>query len=176
VPADVTFRQTVTVKLPFVPPEFQAQMREQLPGGMLAERVLRIRADKAYASFGPVALIIDYGHNEVTLLDPKNHRYASVPLVEFWSRLRAAASTATILWDKVRPPPNLQLRSGGAPADLDPNSPIAEALTDVAEFSNGAVPDSAFVIPSGYQAAPFEELVEAIIQTPVALPQVKPDR
>ena len=52
-PADVTLRPTSTVKLAsFIPPEFQAQMREQLQGRMSSETLLEIRGDKAYATYG----------------------------------------------------------------------------------------------------------------------------
>jgi hypothetical protein len=310
-PADVTLRQTSTVKLPpFIPPEFQAQMREQLQRSMPAETLLRIRGDKTYASYGPLAAIADYGRNEVTLLDPKGKRYASVPLADFGDRLAAAFKSsasrgaaqppaqtprfdvATKKTGQVAPiqgiraeeslteitmqmPPMtqipagpfdaaistlrleirswvaqasdirrlpalkeladyseqsmrvlnpddffnkalsavpgfteqlgttvynlaktnggitlnvstaiympaiaqlLQLAAGGAPTGFDPNAPMAEALMDVAEISTDAVPDSAFTVPSGYQAAPFEELVKAAIQTPVALPAATPAR
>jgi hypothetical protein len=70
----------------------------------------------------------------------------------------------------------LQLAAGGAPAGFDPDRPLAEAQTDVAEISTAAVPESAFTVPSGYQAAPFEEVVRATIQTPVAIPPVRPAR
>lgn len=310
--ADVTLRQKSTIKLPsFIPPEFQAQMREQLQAGMPGETVLRIRGDKAYASYGSLAAIADYGRNEVTLLDPKGKRYASVPLAEFGDRL-AAALKATVMrgaGQPLGPTPRfdiaakktgqvapiqgiqaeeslteitmqmplptqapvgltgeaglstmklemrswvaqaaeirrvpalkelaeytersmraldptefvnkalatvpgfgeqlgealgklaknsggltlkvstavympaisqlLQLAAGGAPLGFDPDGPIAEALTDVAEISTEAVPDSAFIVPTGFQAAPFEELIKAAIQTPVALPQVPPAR
>jgi hypothetical protein len=310
-PADVTVRQTSTVKLPpFIPPEFQAQMREQLQRSMPAETLLRIRGDKTYASYGPLAAIADYGRNEVTLLDPKGKRYASVPLADFGDRLAAAFKSsasrgtaqppgqtprfdvATKKTGQVAPiqgiqaeeslteitmqmPPMtqipagpfdaaistlrleirswvaqagdirrlpalkeladyseqsmrvlnpddffnkalsampgfteqlgttvynlaktnggitlkvstaiympaiaqlLQLAAGGAPTGFDPNAPMAEALMDVAEISTDAVPDSAFTVPSGYQAAPFEELVKAAIQTPVGLPAATPAR
>src|SRR6516165_3207067 len=90
-PADVTLRQTSTIKLPsFIPPEFQAELREQLQRSMPAETLLRIRGDKTYQSYGPLAAIADYGRNEVTLLDPKGKRYASVPLADFGDRLAAA--------------------------------------------------------------------------------------
>jgi hypothetical protein len=304
-PADVTLRQTSTVKLPsFIPPEFQAQMRDQLQRSMPAETVLRIRGDKAYASYGPLAAIADYRRNEVTLVDPKSQRYAILPLAEFGDRF-AAALQATVLRGASQPPAQsprfdvtakktglvapiqgieaeesltqitiemppptevavgpleaalstlhlevrswvaqaaeirrvpalkelaeytersmpaidpdeffnkafaavpgfaeqlgatiynlaktnggltlkvatavylpaisqlLQLAAGGAPLGFDPNAPMAEALMDVAEISTDAVPDSAFLLPSGYQPAPFEELVKAAIQTPVALP------
>jgi len=96
VPADVTLRQTTTIKLPsFIPPEFQAQMREQLQRNMPAETLLRISGDKAYASYGPLSAIADYGRNEVTLLDPKAKRYATVPLADFGDRF-AAALKATV--------------------------------------------------------------------------------
>lgn len=311
-PADVTLRQASTVRLPsFIPPEFQEQMRDQLRGGMPAETLLRIRGDKAYASYGPLAAIADYGSNEVTLLDPKGKRFASVPLAEFGDRFAAAlkatvsrgagqplaqnlhfdvvtkktgkvgliqgiqaeeslteitiemplmtqapgalpgeAGLSTMRLEmrswvaqavEIRRVPALkelaeytgrsmraldpsefltkalaalpgfgeqlgdtlgklaksnggltlkvstavympaisqllQLGAGGAPAGFDPDGPIAEALTDVAEISTAAVPESAFTVPSGYQAAPFEEVVQATIQTPVAIPPVRPAR
>jgi hypothetical protein len=309
--ADVTLRQTSIIKLPsFIPPEFQAQMREQLQGGMPAETLVRIQGDKAYASYGPLAAIADYARNEVTLLDPRGKRYASVPLAEFGDRF-AAAMKATMRGAEqpleqnlhfdvatkktgqvgliqgiqteeslteitMQMPPMtqapagllgeaglsiirvelrswaaqaaeirrvpalkelaeytersmraldpsefiskalatipgfgeqlgetlgklaktnsgltlkvstavympaisqlLQLAAGGAPLGFDPDGPIAEALTDVAEISTDAVPDGAFAVPPGYQSASFEELVKAAIQTPVALPPVKVDK
>ena len=286
-PADVTLRQTSTIKLPsFIPPEFQAQMRDQI--------------------HGPLAAIADYGRNDVALLDPQGKRYATVPLAEFGDRF-AAALRATVLrgagpplvpvphfdvatkktgkvaliqgiraeeslteitvqmpsmtqgppgpldaafstlrvemhsWvaqaAEIRRVPALKdladyterstraldpyellskalaampgfgeqlgetlgklaktnsgltlrvatavympaisqlllLAAGGAPSGFDPDGPIAESLMDVAEISTDAVPDSAFTVPAGYQAAPFEELVNAAIQTPVALPAI----
>ena len=52
-PADVTLRQTSTVTLAsFIPPEFQAQIGEQLQGRMSSETLLQIRGDKAYATYG----------------------------------------------------------------------------------------------------------------------------
>jgi len=308
-PADVTLRQKSSIKLPsFIPPEFQAQMRDQLQASMPDETLLRIRGDMAYASYGPLAAIADYGQNEVTLLDPKGKRYASVPLTEFGDRLAAALKATVSRGDgqplgqtpsfdvaakktgqvarvqgiqaeellteitmqmplltqapvgltgepglstmrlemrswvaqagEIRRVPALkelaeytersmraldptefvnkalatvpgfgeqlgealgklgknsggltlkvstavympaisqllQLAAGGAPLGFDPDGPIAEALTDVAEISTEAVPDSAFIVPNGFQAAPFEELVKAAIQTPVALPPVR---
>src|SRR6516225_3922869 len=95
--ADITLRQTSTIKLPsFIPPEFEADIRDQLQRSMPAETLLRIRGDKTYASYGPLAAIADYGRNQVTLLDPKSKRYASVPLAEFGDRF-AAAVKATVL-------------------------------------------------------------------------------
>jgi hypothetical protein len=70
----------------------------------------------------------------------------------------------------------LQLAAGGAPLGFDPEGPIAEALTDVAEISTDAVPAPVFTVPAGYQAAPFEEVVQAAIQAPVTLPGTKPAR
>jgi len=69
----------------------------------------------------------------------------------------------------------LQLAGGPIPG-FDPNGPMAESLTDVTEISTDAVPDAVFAIPSGYQEAPFEELVKAAIQTPVAVPAGKTER
>jgi hypothetical protein len=309
--ADVTLRQTTIIKLPsFIPPEFQEQMRQQLQGGLPNETILRIKGDKAYASFGPLAAITDYGRNEVTLLDATNKRYARVPLAEYGDRFAAAVKSAVARgagqplqqsphfdvstkktgqaatiqgiqaeeslteitmqmplmtqaptgpadagfstmrlemrsWvaqaAEIRRVPALkelaeytergmraldpadfinkalsavpgfgqqlgetigklansnsgltlkistavympaltqllQLAGGGAPAGFDPSGPIAESLTDVAEISTGTVPDTAFSAPSGYEAAPFEEIVRAAIQTPVAVPAVKSER
>jgi hypothetical protein len=310
-PADVTLRQTSTIKLPsFIPPEFQAQMREQLHHSMPPETLLRIRGDKTYASYGPLAAIADYARNEVTLLDPKGKRYATVPLADFGDRLAAAlkatvsrggaqplgqnlhfdvatkktgqvgliqgiqseeslteitmqmapltqgpvgpvdAGLSTLRVEmrswvaqaaEIRRQPALreladytersmrainpddffnkalsavpgfaeqlgatiynlaksnggftlkvstavympaitqllQLAAGGPPPGFDPDGPIAEVLTDVAKISTDAVPDNVFTVPSGYQQAPFEEVVQAAIQTSVALPPAAPGR
>jgi hypothetical protein len=310
--ADVTLRQTSTIKLPsFIPPEFQAQMRQQIQSGMPAETLLRIRGDQAYASYGPLAAIADYARNEVTVLDPKGKHYATVPLAQFGDRFAAAIKASVwrgagqplgenLHFDVVtkktgqtgliqgiqaeeslteitmqmplmtQGPPGLageagpstmrlqirswvaqaaeirrvpalkelaeyterstraldpseflnkvlttvpgvgeqlanalgnlsktnggltlkvstaaympaisqllQLAAGGAPLGFDPDGPIAEALTDVTEISTDAVPDSAFQLPAGYQAAPLEEVVQAAIQAPVERPVVKPTR
>src|SRR6516225_4566797 len=102
--ADITLRQTSTIKLPsFIPPEFEADIRDQLQRSMPAETVLRIRGDKAYASYGPLAAIADYRRNEVTLVDPKSQRYAILPLAEFGDRF-AAALQATVLRGASQPP------------------------------------------------------------------------
>ena len=64
----------------------------------------------------------------------------------------------------------LQLAAGGAALGFDPEGPIAEALTDVAEISTDTVADSVFTVPARHQAAPFEQVVQAAIQAPVTLP------
>jgi len=311
--ADVTLRQTSTVKFPaFVPAELQAQMRDQFQRGMPAETLLRIKGDKSYASFGPLAAITDYGRNEVTLLDAKGKLFASVPLAEFGARFGAALLKATLGRGAGQPPAQgprfdvatkktgqvgliqgiqaeesltemtmqmplmtqapgglpgeaglstmrmetrswvaqaaeirrvpalqelaaytersmraldpaeflnkalaalpgfgeqfgdavgklakansgltlkastavympaisqlLQLAAGGALEGFDPSGPMAESVTDVAEISTAAVPDSTFAVPADYQAAPLEQVVLAVVLGPMAPPPVKPDR
>lgn len=308
--ADVSLRRAMTMKFAsFIPPEFQEPLRQFLHG-MPIETFLRIKGDKAYASYGQVTVIADYGRNEVTLLDPKGKRYASVALAELGDRFATAfkamlpsdgdgqllpqhlvfdaatkqtgqaaviqgiraEESLTEMAMKMPPLPAdpaefiistmrlevhswvaqaaeirrvsalkelaeytersirvldlsefvikalssspgfdgqlgemlgkfpktetdgaltlkvstavympaisqaLQLGAGGPMPGYDPNGPIAELLTDVVEISTGAVPDAVFAMPLGYQEAPFEELVKAAIQTPVALPPVKAAR
>jgi hypothetical protein len=59
----------------------------------------------------------------------------------------------------------LQLAPQGA-AGVDPNAALAEFQMDLADISTAALPDSLFVVPADYKAAPFEELMKAMIQAP----------
>src|ERR1700758_3312746 len=79
--ADVTLRQSVGVKFaPFVPAAVEQQARKQADSVTPMEMVLRIKGDKAYASFGKLLTVTDYGRNEVTLLNPGAKHFATVPL------------------------------------------------------------------------------------------------
>jgi hypothetical protein len=58
--------------------------------------------------------------------------------------------------------------------NLDPNAPLVEMHMLVSEISTDAVPNSVFDVPAGYQAAPVEELVKAMIPGgPPAMPAVR---
>jgi hypothetical protein len=68
----------------------------------------------------------------------------------------------------------LQLAPQGA-AGVDPSAALAEFQMDLADISTAPLPDSIFAVPTNYQAAPFEELVKAMVQAPPQL-SVAPKR
>ena len=89
--ADVTLRQQMTMKFSsLVPQEVQDGARKQSAAAMPGEILLRIKGDKSYGTFGTLAAITDYKREEVTLLDAKTKRYATVPLSEYADRMAAA--------------------------------------------------------------------------------------
>jgi hypothetical protein len=92
-PADVTVRQSNSMKLPsFIPSEIAKQWEQ---GSQASGGLLRVKGDKAYASYGALETLTDYSRNEVTLLDLKTKRYATVPLSEFAGRFAAALRATT---------------------------------------------------------------------------------
>jgi hypothetical protein len=98
--ADVTVRQTNSTKLSsFIPPEIATQWQQQSQSG-INSGILRIKGDKAYASYGALETLTDYTRNEVTLLDAKSKHYATVPLAEFADRFSAALKATTGLSTK----------------------------------------------------------------------------
>ncbi len=51
---------------------------------------------------------------------------------------------------------------GGTPVNFDANSPVAEMTDELVEISSAAIADSMFQVPSGYTAAPVEDLMAAM--------------
>ncbi|HLI82694.1 MAG TPA: hypothetical protein VKV17_02185 [Bryobacteraceae bacterium] len=91
--ADVTVRQSSSTKLPaFIPRELAAQWQEQSKSS--AGGLLRIKGDKAFASYGMLETLTDFSRGQVTLLDPKTKHYATVPLSEFAGRFATALAAA----------------------------------------------------------------------------------
>jgi hypothetical protein len=87
---DITLRYTFDVKFAsFLPAEAQAQAKQAIAAALPHENHVRIKSDKAYSDAGPLGMIADYGRNEVTLVDPKTNRYATVGMSEFADKLGA---------------------------------------------------------------------------------------
>jgi hypothetical protein len=85
---DITLRYTFDAKFAsFLPAEAQAQAKQAMSTAMPHESHVRIKGNRAYSDAGPLGMIADYGRNEVTLLDPKTKRYATVGMSEFADKL-----------------------------------------------------------------------------------------
>ncbi len=294
--ADLTLRHKMEIKFAsFLPPEVQAQARQQGGAALPNEMVVQIKGDKTLTNSGPLLGITDYGRGEITLLNPKTKQYATVPLAEYPGRIAdaqkppalppqaqamllglrfdvetkktgqiglvqgiqaeesvltlsmqmpSAAGAASSMrlemryWiaqpGEIRRVPALQeladyaertrramdpsemvqklfsqmpgfgeqlrasiqelqkassglvlklhtaiyvpamaqalqLAPQGA-AGVDLNSALAGFQMDLADISTAALPDSLFAVPADYKAAPFEELMKAMIQAPPPLP------
>ena len=68
----------------------------------------------------------------------------------------------------------LTVASGRAPAGVDPNGPFAEFEMNLAELSQVPIEDSVFTVPAGYQAAPFDQLIQRQVQASPLAPTVTP--
>jgi hypothetical protein len=89
--ADLTLRHTLSFHFAsFLPPEMEAQVRQQMNAALPQQTVVRIKGGRVYSSFGPLFTITDYGQNRVTLLNPKTREFAAVPLDEYFDRVAAA--------------------------------------------------------------------------------------
>jgi hypothetical protein len=299
--ADLTLRHKMEIKFAsFLPPEAQAQARQQAGAALPNEMVVQIKGDKTYTNSGPLLAITDYGRGAITLLNPKTKQYATVPLAEYPDRIAASQKPPAIppeaqamlqglrfdvetkktgqiglvqgiqaeesvltltmqmptagaasamrlemrYWiaqpGEIRRVPALQeladyaerTRRAMDPAEMlqkvfaqmpafgeqlrasiqelqkansglvlklhtaiyvpamaqalqlapqgaagvDPSAALAEFQMDLADISTAALPDSLFAVPTDYKAAPFEELMKAMIQAPPPLPAPQPKR
>ncbi len=60
-------------------------------------------------------------------------------------------------------------RQGPLPA-FDADAPLFEISMNLTELSTGAIPDSAFLTPEGYEAAPMDDLVKSAMPVQSLLP------
>ena len=110
--ADLTLRHSFTFKFAaFVPPEIQSQAGQQMKAVLPDEVLVRVKGDRVYSSFGPLFTVTDYGHNQITLLNPKSKEFATVPLNEYFDRVGAAQQIPAL-------PPEVQRALGDLNFDV----------------------------------------------------------
>ncbi|HEY1240495.1 MAG TPA: hypothetical protein VGF16_08050 [Bryobacteraceae bacterium] len=115
--ADLTLRHTFTFHFAsFVPPELETQVSQQLSATLPSETLVRIKGDRVYSSFGPLFAITDYRQNQITLLNPKTHQYATAPLGESFEKIAAAQPIPAL-------PPEVERNLGDLSIDVQTHSP-----------------------------------------------------
>lgn len=89
--ADLTMRHTFTFKFGrFLPPQAVDAMKQQLGNRMGDGTTMQIKGDRVYTSMGQMFRVADYAKGEITLVDPKTRRFATVPLAEYPAQMLAA--------------------------------------------------------------------------------------
>lgn len=89
--ADVTVRSKIDYKLgSYVPAAAAQAMRKQTAETVANGLVYRIKGKRSLASWGAMLLITDQEKGVITLLDPKEKRYASCALADYGDKLKAA--------------------------------------------------------------------------------------
>ncbi|MBV9504320.1 MAG: hypothetical protein JO323_04860 [Acidobacteriia bacterium] len=94
--ADVTVRQSLTLRFsPWVPQAVQQQILATGNDVLPTESMLRVKGDRVYVSYGPLGAIIESGRNQVTLLNPRTKRFATLPLSEYLGQFATAQKKVT---------------------------------------------------------------------------------
>jgi hypothetical protein len=86
--ADVTMRMA-----------FDFKINMAVPGGAPSlpfnEMVTRIKGDRGYASMGPIVALTNLATGQMTLLDPKGQRFATMAMADYLSKIGGAQGQAT---------------------------------------------------------------------------------
>src|ERR1039457_4747010 len=89
--ADLTMRHTLTFKFgSFLPQQATDAIKQQLGNGMAEGTTTQIKGDRVYTSMGQMFSVTDYAKGEITLVEPKTRRFATVPLAEYPGKVLAA--------------------------------------------------------------------------------------
>ena len=108
--ADLTLRYTFTFKFgSFLPPQTVDSLKQQMANRMTEGTTLQIKGDRVYTSMGQMFTVADYAKGEITVVDPKTRRFASVPLAEYPAKLVAAQKLPPMPPDAQRIFDNLKL-------------------------------------------------------------------
>ena len=88
--ADLTLRYTFTFHFgSFLPPQTVDSLKRQMANRMAEGTTLQIKGDRVYTSLGQMFTVADYAKGEITVVDPKTRRFASVPLADFPAKIVA---------------------------------------------------------------------------------------
>lgn len=86
--ADVTMRQSFNVTSAVVPQQVWDSLKHFV--SFPVEVTTRVKGDRAYSSFGPMVSIMDMAKNQLTLLDTRNRKFATVPIDKYITGFTAA--------------------------------------------------------------------------------------
>jgi hypothetical protein len=56
----------------------------------MADRIIRVKGDKASFGINNLAALVDFTRQEVTILDPTQKAFATIPLSQYSARVKAA--------------------------------------------------------------------------------------
>jgi TonB family protein len=89
--ADLTMRHTLTFKFgSFLPQQATDAIKQQLGNRMAEGTTTQIKGDRVYTSMGQMFSVTDYAKGEITLVEPKTRRFATLPLAEYPGKVLAA--------------------------------------------------------------------------------------
>jgi TonB family protein len=94
--ADVTIRYKVDSKLADVlPPPIIGQALQQMNSSIPKEAVIQVKGNKGYSNYGAMTYLIDFGKQEITLLDAASKMFTTVPMNDFAEKLGASMAVQT---------------------------------------------------------------------------------
>ena len=89
--ADVTIRYKNDYNFAsFLPPEMMGQALQQAAASMPQSSVIQVKGNKGYSNSGKLISILDFGKQEITLVDAGNKRFTTLPMKDYAERMGAA--------------------------------------------------------------------------------------
>ena len=89
--ADVTIRYQTDLKFgALVPPQVAQQALSNQKTAFPMETQIHIKGDKGYSNASMTASLIDFAKQEITLMNPANKHYSTVPIQDYWAALNAS--------------------------------------------------------------------------------------
>jgi TonB family protein len=89
--ADLTMRHTFTFKFgSFLPAQATEAIQQQVGSRLADGTTTQIKGDRVCTSMGQMLSVADYAKGEITLIDPKTKRFATVPIAEYPAKILAA--------------------------------------------------------------------------------------
>lgn len=86
--ADVTLRYQFDFRPgAMLPPQAVEAMKKQMGALMPMKSEVRVKANKAYSTMGPISCITDFDLDRMTLLDPKNKTFAAAAVADYPSQV-----------------------------------------------------------------------------------------
>jgi hypothetical protein len=108
--ADLTMRHTFTFKFgSFLPAQATDAIKQQMGDRMAEGTTTQIKGDRVRTSMGQMFSVVDYSKGEVTVVDQKTRRCATVPLAEYPAKLLAVQKMPAMPPDAQRIFDNMKL-------------------------------------------------------------------
>src|SRR5215831_2908041 len=65
------------------------QPAELLPRQMSGDSVIRLKHNRGSSTLGPLTMVMDFSRQEITLIDPANKVFATLPASEYSAKVNA---------------------------------------------------------------------------------------
>src|SRR5215471_13495920 len=88
--ADLTLKYKSETKANPALPALMADAIKKQVGTMPSGSTVQVKGDKVFSVFGALTGIVDNATDQMTLLDPASHRFATVATAEYLAQLNAA--------------------------------------------------------------------------------------